>query len=191
MIPLGVTVATLLAGCLVVRGQGTGLVDFNNDRAFSTPADRLVREPWGAPLVGTNYLAQLYYGPSGASASSLNPVTAAPAAFRDATHTSPGTWSGGYRRLDGFTTGQYVTLQVRVWDGTVASTYEDAAAVDFLGTSHGVSEPFLYLIPSISGLPEFFFMEEFRGFTLVPEPSVALFAMVGIAGLYFWRKRTK
>src|SRR5215204_4845095 len=52
-------------------------VDFANDRPFLTQADRLVRDVSFAPLVGTNYVAQLYYGPEGASADSLLPVTTA------------------------------------------------------------------------------------------------------------------
>jgi hypothetical protein len=187
MIRVGLIAAMLIGFDFSVQAQVVGLVDFQNDGRLVSPPDRLVRDSSGAPLVGTNYMAQLYYGSPDAMPSSLNAVTAAPARFRDPTHSSPGTWAGGYRRLDGFTSG-YVTLQVRVWDSAVAGTYEDAAALGFLNTQHGLSEPFLYLIPSISGPPEFFYMEEFRGFTLVPEPSVALLGFIGIVGLYFWRR---
>jgi hypothetical protein len=173
--------------CSTVQAQGVATVIFSNDRPFSTPADRLVRDDSGIPLVGTNYLAQLYYGPDRASPASLNPVSNAPAPFRDPTHSSPGTWEGGGRTLSGFTSGDYITLQVRVWDGTVASTYEDAAALGFLDTQHGVSQPFTYLAPAISAPSWFWYIEEFRGFTLVPEPSVALLGIIGIVGLYFWR----
>ena len=84
-----------------------------------------------------------------------------------------------------------VTLQVRVWDGIVASNYEEAAALGFLGAQHGLSEPFRFVIPAVGPPARLWYIENFRGFTLVPEPSVALLAILGIAGLYFWRKRTQ
>jgi hypothetical protein len=168
--------------------HGDGSVTFRNDVAFQTPGDRLVREASGIPLVGSNYFAQLYYGAVGANPSSLNPVTSLPARFRLPTHPLPGTWAGGNRTLAGYVTGQTVTLQVRVWDGTIADTYEAAAALNFAGTQHGVSAAFVYWIPEVGGSFDSY-MEEFRGFTLVPEPSVALLGIVGIAGLYFARKR--
>jgi hypothetical protein len=129
--------------------QEIGRVDFRNDAPFRIPADRLVRDVSGIPLVGTNYLAQLYYGAQDAEPSSLDPVAYPPARFRDPSHARPGTWAGGDRTLSGFFAGQVVTLQVRVWDGTVAGTYEEAALLSFLGTQHGISEPFSFAIPPI------------------------------------------
>jgi hypothetical protein len=163
-----------------------GVVDFNNVHNFGVPADRLVRSSDGAPLVGTNYFAQLYYGALGTNQSSLTPVMYPPARFRPPGHSLPGTWAGGIRTLTGFFTGDLVTLQVRVWDGTVAGTYEEAAALNFAGTQYGVSQPFPYLVPQIGGDPDSY-IEHFRGFTLVPEPSMALLGVIGIVGLYFWR----
>jgi hypothetical protein len=170
--------------------QADGVVTFANHVAFNTPGDRLVRDTDGVPLVGTNYLAQLYYGPADASPSSLNPVTFAPSRFRLATTTLPGTWLPGTRTLSGFFPGDRVTLQVRVWDGMVAPTYEGAAAINFSGTQHGVSETFAYWVPVLGGEPDSY-IEEFRGFTLVPEPSITLLGMIGIVGLCFWRRCTK
>jgi hypothetical protein len=183
MIRVGLIAAMLIGFDFSVQAQGA--VDFRNSVQFVTATDRLVRDVSGTPLVGTNYLAQLYYG---ANPSSLNPVTDAPAPFRPATHSSPGTWTGGTRILWGFSPGQIVTLQVRVWDGTVAASYEDAAAIGFLATQHGVSNPFEFIPPSITSPASAWYIEEFRGFTLVPEPSVALLGMIGIVGLCFWRR---
>jgi hypothetical protein len=61
---------------------------------FTIEADRKVYSSSGAPLAGTNFLAQLYYG---ASADSLTPATGAPVRFRDipATDALAGTWVGG------------------------------------------------------------------------------------------------
>jgi hypothetical protein len=174
-----------VAVALCSKAQEVGFVDFRNDRPFAIPADRLVRDILGTPLVGTNYLAQLYYG---ANTSSLNPVTDAPAHFRPPTHTSPGTWAGGARTLWGFFPGQTVTLQVRVWDGAIADNYEAAQLLGFLGTQHGVSSPFDFNIPPIGPPGSAWYIDNFRGFTLVPEPSVALLGLIGIVGLYFWHR---
>jgi hypothetical protein len=40
-------------------------VDFNQNRTFATVADRKVYDAYGNLLVGTNYVALLYYGPYG------------------------------------------------------------------------------------------------------------------------------
>jgi hypothetical protein len=181
----------LISAALVVHFapfvQAVGVVDFANDRNFRIPADRLVRDVSGIPLLGTNYFAQLYYGPLDADPSSLDPVASPPARFRPPTHTLPGTWAGGNRTLWGYVAGDMVTLQVRVWDGTVADSYEQARAQDFGGTQHGVSEPFSYWVPELGGSFDSY-IENFRGFTLVPEPSLALLVIIGIVGLYFARK---
>jgi hypothetical protein len=169
-----------------VKADGT--VNFRNDAAFITPADRLVRDADGLPLVGTNYMAQLYYGPSGVSPSSLNPVTAAPAPFRPSGHMRPGTWAGGTRTLSGFFAGETVHLEVRVWDSSLAASYEEALTLGFGNTQHGESSVFTYVIPIPPDPSWFWDIDNFRGFTLVPEPSVALLGLIGIVGLYFWHR---
>jgi hypothetical protein len=183
-------VSVLIFLWVTATGASAQTVFFRNDVMFTIEADRNVYFADGTAVVGTQYLAQLYYG---ASPSSLNPVTSAPARFRDVTASDPlaGKWVGATRTLSGFSVGQTVTLQVRAWDGTVAGTYEQAAALNFLGTQHGTSAPFTYQIPSAAVPPAVFYIENFRGFTLVPEPSMALLAIVGIAGLCFCRRRTK
>jgi hypothetical protein len=189
--PVIALVTAMLVSPCVGLVHADGFVDFRNDRSFRTSADRLVRDISGAPLVGTNYVAQLYYGPQDADPSSLDPVPYAPAPFRPLTDTQPGTWAGGDRMLFGFFPGDTVTLQVRVWDGNLAASYEEAATLGFLGTQHGVSDPFPFTIPAVGPPPFAWYIENFRGFTLVPEPSVALLGIVGIAGLCFWRGRER
>ena len=44
-----------------------GTVIFANNAQFFIPGDRLVRDANGNLLVGTNFLAQLYYGAPGAA----------------------------------------------------------------------------------------------------------------------------
>jgi hypothetical protein len=166
----------------VMTGVVAQTVDFANDRMFATEADRKVYFADGTPVVGTNFVAQLYYG---ASASGLNPVLAPPRSFRDVPPTDPsaGTWFRATRTLTGFSVGQIVTLQIRAWDSTVADTYEQAATLNFLGTQHGTSATFIYQIPSAAVPPSGFYIENFRSFSLVPEPSVIGLVLLGVFGV--------
>jgi hypothetical protein len=157
----------LLASSLM----GQGVVDFNNNRVFATPADRLVYTyavPPGQPVVGTNYVAQLYYG---ADFFSLQAVTTAPARFRVPTTTAPGTWAGGNRTLTTFTAGMTVILEVRAWDSNFGSTWD---AVRASGGWFAQSGPFTYVIPAAGSPPAAFYMENFRAFACIPEPSALL-----------------
>jgi hypothetical protein len=164
-----VTTATALFGQTF-----TPQVDFNNNRVYATVADRDVYYGDGTPLVGTQYRAQLYFG---SDAESLQPVTAAPATFRDPANIpagSPlaGTWIGGTRVLTGFAAGQIVILQVRVWDSTTGADYASAGI-----RAHSFT--FTYQVPPSGALPGAQYMENLRSFSfLVPEPS-----MIGLSAL--------
>jgi hypothetical protein len=173
--------AAVAASACSAFAQGT--VSFNNNSAFTTTADRLVRDLAGAPLVGTNWVAQLY---SGADANSLTALTDPVVRFRVPTTTSPGTWSGATRALPGFTSGQTATLQVRVWDGNLFANYAAAVAG---GGIYGLSTPFTYTVPAAGSPPAAFFMEGLRGFTLVPEPSVIALGVLGAAALLLRRRK--
>ena len=184
-----------LVACLIsvscasaVYGQAfTPFVDFNNHSTYQMAADRDVYAPDGiTPLVGTQYMAQLYYG---IDEGSLQPVTAAPARFRDPAEIAmnpilAGTWRGGTRVLTGFAAGQVATLQVRAWDSTGGATWENASW-------RGQSAPFTYHVPPAG--PGFFeYIEGFRSFALVPEPEVLGLSAIG-AGvlLLLFRRRSR
>jgi len=174
----------LLAGATVAMAQGT--VNFANSVAFTVdPArDRLVRDVGGAPLVGSDlaqpatFVAQLYYG---ADAGSLAAHTAAPARFRPGT-TGPGIWLGGNRTLTGFAPGQTLTLQIRAWDMRTGATYDVASL-------RGTSTTFTYQVPAVGSPPASYFMENFSGFSLIPEPSVIGLGLIGVGALFMLRRR--
>jgi hypothetical protein len=177
----------LLAGATVAMAQGT--VNFANSVAFATAnpgpgPDRLVHDVGGAPLVGSDlaqpatFVAQLYYG---ANASSLAAHTAAAARFRPGT-TGPGIWLGGTRTLTGFAPGQTVTLQIVAWDMRTGGTYETAGL-------RGASQTFTYQVPANGSPPPSYFMENFSGFSLVPEPSVIGLGLIGVGALFMLRRR--
>ncbi len=192
------TLLTLVAGMAFGYSQGT--VNFNNNVAFATSApvaangksDRFVYDSDNSTrLVGTNYFAQLYFAiGSGVAESSLVAVTPT-AAFRTPTTSSPGTWSGGTRTLPGTSAGQTVTLQVRVWDGSLFSTYEQAA-VGAVGKI-GKSVTFDYVVPTTGAPPAAFFMEGLQSFTLVPVPEPSTYALgaLGLGAVALVRRRLR
>ena len=158
-------------------------VDFSNHKVFATPADRHVYNLDGTPLVGTSFVAQLYYG---TAADSLAPVTSSPVTFRDpSSPTTPGlegTWIGATRTLTGRSLGETVFLQVRVWDATGGLTYDQAVATGRLWGNSAAFTHYLWPIPT--GDPTQFYMDNLRSFTLVPEPSLVVLAFLGAGTLF-------
>jgi hypothetical protein len=146
-----------------IRLHAQAVVYFNNSVLFDLGCgDTLVRGPDDSPLTSTNYVAQLYYGPS---ANALVAHTSAPAPFRPGT-SGPGIWLGGNRTLTGLSPGQLAVLSVRAWDVRSGATYEQA----FLRKDNG---PFYYQVPTGSNLsPTNFFMYNFRANNaLTPIPT--------------------
>lgn len=99
---------------------------FFASHVLPTPPTRTIYHRDGEPIVGTNIFAQLYYGTTDQN---LIPLTNLPATFRLPGTSSPGTWrGGGMRTLVGIPPGMPVRLQVRIWDGNWARTFEEAVA---------------------------------------------------------------
>lgn len=169
----------LLTGAFGTLAQ---TVDFNNTRTFTTSADRTVYHNRITRLVGTDYVAQLYYG---ANAGSLNPVTSNPVRFRNIPNTDPlaGTWAGATRTLTGFNAGDVVTLQVWAWNAAGGATWATS-------TERGQSFTFTYRIPAAGSLPTEYYIEGLRSFYIgIPEPtSIGLLALAGSV-LWLARKR--
>jgi hypothetical protein len=135
--------------------------------------------------VGSNYVAQLWYGPDQNSLTAVAPV----ASFREIPLDSPlaGVWRGDARTLDGFTQGDLVILQVRVWDISLFSTSDEASSSP--GAILGASDPFSYRVPPFGAL-EGYRIANFRSFAPVPEPSVLLLTPLLLTILLF-RDRVK
>ena len=142
----------------------------------------------GVGLTGTQYVAELY---AGSDAASLAPVSASISRFRSTTTAFPGWWSGAtiYDTpnanivLPGFLPGDVATLQVRVWDISAFSSYEDAVGKGVTGASVA----FMYAVPT-AGPSQAFYMEGLQAFALVPEPSVIALSLLGFAGtMLIWR----
>src|SRR5262245_4670485 len=108
-------------------------------------------------------MAQLYYGTQGTPETSLISVTNPPGYFRLPTTSVPGTWTaGGTRWLIGIgDDGEFVTLQVRVWDIALGRDYETAFQ-SANGLFTGKSLPFSYF-SFWCNPPYCYWMENFRG----------------------------
>jgi len=180
-----------LASLLVVSQAAfaDGSVNFNNKDVSPAP---LVTDASGANLVGQNYVAQLYFGAGGAAEGSLTAVATAASKFRVATTTLPGTWSGGTRTITGFSAGDTVTLQVRVWDTTFGADFATASAA--VGAQSGASGLFTYKIPAATDPPAALLMTGLQAFQLkvtppnVPEPSTLALGALGLGALLLRRR---
>jgi hypothetical protein len=159
-------------------------VNFANN-VFFPP--RLVTTGAG-PLVGTNFSAVLLYG---TSPSSLTPHPM-PARFRVPTTSQPGTWQGGIRTLTGIPNipGTQVKLQVGVYDNARWASYAAALAG---GGILGTSTVFTYTIPTPPLGPTSLDMANFAAFEIpiIPEPSVAVLAVVGALVLWTVKRRRR
>jgi len=193
----------MIAGASVAYSQGT--VNFNNNQTdFQTVAptaanghnDRLVYYTDNSQLTGTNWFAQLYYA-SGAGISSgnlINFTSDTPSKFRVSTTSFKGTWSGGTKTFSNVDVGGTATLQVRVWDGSLYSTY--AAAADPTSAPAGPhitgeSVTFNYTVPAGNAPTTSYYMEGLQSFTLhpAPEPSTIALGLLGAASLLVVRRR--
>jgi hypothetical protein len=195
--------SVLAASACVGFAQGS-VVYFGNNVSFVTTAsaagnghtDRLVYYTDNTALIGTNWYAQLYYATgSGVTASSLQTISGdTPAKFRASGTTAAGTWnpSNVPKTLSTVNVGTTVTLQVRVWDGSLYQTYAAAADPTSLPAGPhitGESATFDYVTQPSTGSPVF--MEGLQSFTLhpAPEPSTIALGLLGAASLLVVRRR--
>jgi hypothetical protein len=188
-------IAAAALGLCVQVAFSQGTVNFINSGAFSITADRFVYQDavGGTKLVGTNYVAILYWG---RTADALNNFAVratgdetyarAYAAFRDVLPTSSaaGTWAGGPRTFMGATTGDQLWLQIRVWDLSKGATIEEGRT----GGLWGQSDPFQYTVAAptdAAGLK----INNMRAFALVPEPSTIALGVLGLGSLLLFRRK--
>jgi hypothetical protein len=183
-----------LAGTMVVtanEGFAQGMVHFGN-RELPDPPDRRVRDVLSQPITGTNFIAQLLYE---TSPGSLTPHTDV-ARFYGSPNLA-GWWLATPLRLEGAGgAGVPVQVQVRVWDAGFGGTtevppltFEEAAR---LGRAWGASEIFTYTQQIGGGVPDIrdWYMLDFRGFQLVPEPGTWALLAIG-SGVLLWQCRRR
>ncbi len=152
-------IAIAFLGLAVAGRAQQNVVDFRNGGVtFPTQADRLVYhdQVGGSKLVGTNYVAGLWFVPADDAASvdgRISPERGRQAGrlftFRIPTTASPGTWlvsppGNSLFTLDGVDSGAVCTLQVRVWDSVKFPAFGEA----FAAGEYGASVPFAYTMPA-------------------------------------------
>jgi hypothetical protein len=189
-------VAALVISAQAAFSQGT--VNFANTGAFATTADRFVYQGQvgGPKLVGSSYVAALYYGTSDSTITTFairstavgdETLARSVVAFRDVdpATASAGTWVGGIRTMLGTTTGQALKLQIRVWDISKFANYDLAVAG---GGAVGHSDIFDYTVAAptdAAGLK----INNMRAFAVVPEPSTIALGVIGLGSLLLFRRR--
>ncbi len=139
-------------------------IHFNN-AVFGT--SRLVTDATGKPLAGTNWVAQLFLDtPVG-----LSTVTGAGSGlFSAAGKGTAGVWAGGNRTLEMVSFGETAQVEVRVWDLSLFSTYEDALMA---GGITGTTGLFPYTFTPSSPIAEAdSWMKNFPSIRLVDQPAL-------------------
>ena len=174
----GHTFFALLTLALNCFGQGT--VNFNNN--FTAGGDHLVYSdfPGGTKLVGTNYVAELYYGPLGMPEASLVPLASSISHFRVTSTTAPGTWSGKTVTLPIGGVNVPISLEVKVWDITLALTWEEA-----LAGGYGSEESGRFTYTQLSSIPPAATDTEMVNMPPIPapEPAVLDLSLFGVLTL--------
>ena len=194
------TLALLAALALSVpMAFSQGSINFANT-GFSDGIDRLVYDgPVGgtSKLVGSSYVAALYYGTSAGSINSFAvrslTVTAdqtldrSVVLFRAITpdNALAGTWTGGTRFFTDAAVGAALKLQIRVWDISKFATYAAAVAG---GGKVGQSDIFDYTVPASTDAPGLK-ITNMRAFAVVPEPSTIALGVLGLGSLFLFRRR--
>ena len=115
--------APVSAGLLLMAPDAAAqdsLINFNNS-VFGT--SRLVTDSFGKPLVGTNWVAQLFLDTPTGFLTVSGPGSGL---FSAAGAGTPGAWSGGTRLLEMVSFGRTSQVEVRVWDLSLFATYEAA-----------------------------------------------------------------
>lgn len=165
-------VALLTMGALPQCAFGQGTVNFNNGVNFVTvPTGTSARPVYyidgATKLVGTNFLARLYYalGANQPEASLHSISNDKPSTFFAIGSPNAGKWIPSNKTIPDASTNQTITLQVLAWNsGNGAYTnYEAALAA---GMEVGKSSPFNYIVPPIGGYPAQYYMEGFQSFQL-------------------------
>jgi hypothetical protein len=173
----------LVAACIVasVGALAQGTILFNNVSAGAVAGK--ITDADGTGLAGTAFLAQLY---AGADANSLAPVGAA-VTFR--TGAAAGFVNAATVAIPGVASGSVASfLQVRAWDATGGATYDAAVAS---GKHFGSSAIFasggaLGGGGSPPATPAS--LANFKGFSLIPEPSTIALGLLGASALLLRRR---
>jgi hypothetical protein len=204
------TIVLALAAAATVSSaalaQTAGAQVFFSDKAVGVS----VLDASGAKLTGANYAAELFYGAAGADPSSFVGLDATQSPFY-AVAARAGQWNGGTLNKNfpsSVAQGTAISVQVRVWDSSMFTTWAAAAAeaanlvanpaglANGTTFQQGTSSAFSFTPPTDAGLltPGSANLTGLTGFGLSsytvasPEPSVVALGALGLGAL-LWRRR--
>jgi hypothetical protein len=146
---------------VTVSAYGQGAIDFRNATSqLPSPPDRRVLFSDGTGVVGTQFVAQLFFASDAANVNASAAVEEPPSHFRATA--LPGFWAGGTRTLVNTPPGTTRDYVVRVWNSIMG----DYAAALSLGCA-SQSLPFSYTPPTDpTAPPSAFFMLNYTGWVV-------------------------
>jgi hypothetical protein len=160
-------IAPVSAGLLLLAPDAAAqdsLINFNNS-VFGT--SRLVTDSFGKPVVGTNWVAQLFLDTPTGFLTVSGPGSGL---FSAAGAGTPGAWSGATRLLEMVSFGRTSQVEVRVWDLSLFATYEAALQA---GGVTGTSGLFDYSFTPSSPLADTdSWMKNFPSIRLTDQPAL-------------------
>ncbi len=160
---------------------GQGYLNFGN-RVTADGITARVLDGAGAPLAGTSFNAQLYWGT--ANDASTFVAAGSPVAFRTG-DTFSGYISSVIVTLPGTSGGQTVFTQMRAWSVAAGATYETAKGT---GANFGESNVVSVQLAVSPNTPNN--MIGLQGFALVvPEPSTIALGLLGLGALMLRRRK--
>jgi hypothetical protein len=175
------TILTAIAVFASVGALAQGTINMNSYPSI-TGARQNVLNSDGTPVAGADFWVQMY---AGASPTSLAPVGAA---INFQTGAAAGLFRDTAARVvPTVTPGADAIVQIAAWEASGGSTLEAAMAA---GKKWGKSDPFTVKTggdgqpPALPGN-----MTNFKGFSLIPEPSTIALGLLGAASLLFFRRK--
>jgi len=181
----------LLVVCTTASAFAQGTVFFAN-RLSATDWAKVTLN--GVGVDGVGYSAQLFAGPAGTAAGSLQAVASSLTTFRSGA--GAGAWTAVTDVvIPGVAAGSQAALQVKAWANTGGTLTTYAAAVA-AGAPNGFSNLMLSNplgggnpptpSPNMLGLGV---TDPLQAFALVPEPSVIALGVLGVVGLLLRRRK--